>query len=413
MNRSIPSEIALRSMAPSLGVSKGASDKAAASPTPIIAPPISQQPLADLPTRTWREFCISRTSDLISVSVHTALLVSLALLFVDTKAIEPQSIFLGISDTSNELSDLVLEAEPSDQLQLASDESTEAVTPEVPSLRFGLEQDLELPRSSEVSSLAAAFGNPKDLEYRKSVGLSGLALGSEFGDMVEYANQNGLELVIVFDSTGSMGNEIAGVKKQIVQIGSALLRQLPSARIGLVTYRDQNPQDGFAVRGLPLTNDLNELTEFLKPIFGVGGGDTEESVELGLKWAITENTFRPKARKIILIFGDAPPHIADLPICTKLASDFRRNKSGLVTTVTVRALQPLNEFYMIAKAGGGEAYTNNNAARLMSDLLVLTFGAKHREDVAKFFEITEAFKGPEKATTKTPNPSRRSSRDRR
>ncbi|HND55188.1 MAG TPA: VWA domain-containing protein, partial [Pirellulaceae bacterium] len=241
-------------------------------------------------------------------------------------------------------------------------------------------------------------------------GLGGLGLDGDFKKMIENAQQNGLDLVIVFDSTGSMGAEIEGVKRQIFQIGSALLNKVPTTRISLVTYRDKGPGEQFDVQGLELTSSVSKLTQFMTPVQANGGGDHEEGVELGLHWATTYNKFRPKARKVILIFGDAPPHSRDLAACERMAAEFHRYQSGIVTTVTIRGQRPMPEFAAIAKAGGGEAYTNQQPERLMSELLVLTFGAKHRQDVAKFFNLAPAGGRPPTRPTRPASPARGPSR---
>jgi hypothetical protein len=240
--------------------------------------------------------------------------------------------------------------------QLDSDSfGCEKVEPVASLQPFRIASELSPPLIPVAMNLGESSGNLSDLGRglggKPSNGVNGIGLGNDFREMVEYAKLNGLDLVIVFDSTGSMGHEIAGVKHRIAQIGSALIRQVPSARIGLVTYRDRGPLEGYSVLGLPLTSDLSKLTQFMQPIEADGGGDREEAVELGLRWALAKNTFRPQARKIVLIFGDAPPHKQHMAESIKLARDFRQKKSGIVTTVTVRAMQPLEEFYLIAKAG--------------------------------------------------------------
>ncbi len=413
MTRTIPSEVKSFLEAPPIFKAKAACQTPAVPPPLVIAPPIAPQPV--VPPPGWREFFITLASASTSFFVHIALLVVLAFMVVEMRIHEPHSIVVSVSETTDELSAFELLSEQAEMPQLASDEGAEEAASTL--LNFRVATDLAPPISQVVGFRGEGFGSGDDLGgsvYGMEDGQSGMGSESDFRVMVEYAKRNGLDLVIVFDSTGSMSNEIDGVKQQIFGIGSALLRQVPSARIGLVTYRDRGPADQFAVVGLPLTNDLSKLAKFMQPIVAHGGGDTEEAVELGIKWAITQNKFRPKARKIILIFGDAPPHSQNMEESIQLARNFRQKQAGIVTTVTVRALEPLDEFYLIAKAGNGEAYTNRDPTQLMSDLLVLAFGAKHREDVGKFFAIAVkpllAEKSPR--TTKMPASARRRARTR-
>ena len=106
-------------------------------------------------------------------------------------------------------------------------------------------------------------------------------------------------------------------------------------------------------------------------------------------WASKQNQFRPSARKIILVFGDAPPHPEKLKECLALASAFKGQQKGVVSTVTCRASTPLPEFYEIAKAGGGEAFLTRNQREIMTQLIVLVFGSRHREKVVEAFKLLE------------------------
>ena len=70
-----------------------------------------------------------------------------------------------------------------------------------------------------------------------------------------------IEIVVVFDSTGSMGSEIYAVKRRIVKIGKTVLEKIPRARFSLVTYRDR--RDTYLVKGIELSNSLERLESFV------------------------------------------------------------------------------------------------------------------------------------------------------
>jgi hypothetical protein len=220
-------------------------------------------------------------------------------------------------------------------------------------------------------------------------------LEGDFGDKIHYARLHGLDIVLVFDSTGSMGAEIDVVKNKIKAIGTALLEKIPSARISLVTYRDRLPLNDrrrgrrghYVVSGIPLTHQPSDFDQFLIGISAGGGGDRPEAVLDGMEWAVGRNDFSTKSLKVMLIFGDAPPHSRDQKRCLELARTFHKHQKGIVSTITCRRPQPLPEFYEIARAGGGEAHTLENTRWLLEELLVLTFGSDHREDVMQFFEL--------------------------
>lgn len=198
---------------------------------------------------------------------------------------------------------------------------------------------------------------------------------------------HGLDLVIVFDSTGSMDKEIAQLKKQIYRIGSTLLELVPSARVSVCTYRDFG--DAYVAKGLSLTNDIAAIERYLKDIRAGGGGDNPEAVQEGLRWAVENNDFRKDAVKVILLFGDAPPHAPDQATCERYAFEFRERQQGIVSTVTCRKPARIPEFVKMASAGGGESFLVSEPRRIVEQLVVLVFGSEHRDKVLEAFKLLE------------------------
>lgn len=224
----------------------------------------------------------------------------------------------------------------------------------------------------------------------------GGAGSSSFRDMVADAHDYGLDVVIAMDTTGSMGGEIETVKRRIVSIGGALLSKVPEARISIVSYKDHG--DDYVVKGVSLTSDIADVQRFLAKLKAGGGGDPPEAVEEGLRWAIENNEFRPSARKVILLFGDRPPHEDDHPYCVSLVTAFRNQQNGIVSTITCRQNYPIPHFQELAKLGGGEACILKDSRRIMEELLVLLFGRRHRQDVVEFFELDAVDERPSPAT---------------
>ncbi len=215
----------------------------------------------------------------------------------------------------------------------------------------------------------------------------GSMAGGDWNGLLQSLRRDGLDIVLAFDSTGSMQGEIDEVKNQIRRLGSTLLTLVPKARISICTYRDEGDQ--YVVRGMPLSNNIQEIEQYLSRVRAGGGGDTPEAVHEGLRWSIEQNSFRPRARKVILVFGDAPPHQQHLPTCLRLASDFHGVQKGIVSTVTCRAGRQLREFVEIAEVGGGEAFLTTDERQIMTQLMVLVFGSRHRAKVLEAFELLE------------------------
>ena len=255
--------------------------------------------------------------------------------------------------------------------------------------------------SAAASDLSAATPSPSggetggfDLGTVRVGGGSMSGGGGNWDGMIKQLRRNGLDIVICFDSTGSMGGEIDEVKSQITKIATILFKLVPKARISLVTYRDKGDKD--LVRMLQLTGNLQEMQSWLSRIEAGGGGDHPEAVDEGLSWSIKQNQFRSSARKVILIFGDAPPHSerdgnqeSGQQRCEALAKSFKGQEKGIVSTVTCRGNKPMEEFYSIAMAGGGEAFISENQREIMRQLIVLVFGSAHKEKVLQAFDLLE------------------------
>ncbi len=233
---------------------------------------------------------------------------------------------------------------------------------------------------------AISGGARQSFEIQSSNSSSVLAGGAEsFGKLVSQLKKDGLDIVIVFDSTGSMQGEIDEVKARIQRIGDTLTRLIPKTRIGICTYRDQG--DEYVVKGLPLTDNVSSVVVYLEGINAAGGGNEPEAVDEGLRWAMERNRFRKSARKVILLFGDAPPHVGRRVECQRLAADFRNRQRGIVSTVTCRSETRLDAFTDIAQLGGGEAFLTRNERQIMEQLLVLVFGSQHRSKVLEAFDM--------------------------
>ena len=207
----------------------------------------------------------------------------------------------------------------------------------------------------------------------------GLITVESFDELLDRLGNDGLDVAIVFDSTASMDREIAQVREGIERIGKTLIKAVPKTRISVCTYRDQGDQ--YVTKGLELTESVAQVSTFLNEIRAQGGGDKSESVTAGVRWVIENNQFRPQAKKVILIFGDAPPKPDQRLTCQQLVSDFRFKQRGVVSTVTCDQNEKLASFVELAEIGGGESFLNNEETDIVQQLLVLVFGSRYQEEL--------------------------------
>lgn len=215
-------------------------------------------------------------------------------------------------------------------------------------------------------------------------------LAGSFSRHIRILRGGGLDVVFVFDSTSSMAEFLKRVKIKIANLVATFKKLVPTARIGLVTYRDVG--DDFVTKVHRLTYGTKSLQNFLRDIYPVGGGDLEEAVDEALRVAIDELNWRKRSKKIILLIGDAPPHQKDMEKTTALIEKFRKKMGGMVAAldtsrqslrpmasednVVVEQKKVLEEFRYFAKIGGGESARLVDEEKVIRQMVVLVFGTR-------------------------------------
>ena len=136
----------------------------------------------------------------------------------------------------------------------------------------------------------------------------------ELPKVVESSTTDGmLDMVIAFDTTGSMSTYINAVKTHVKELVPKLFSSNPDLRIGIVAfgdYYDMESKDNFgnAYQVLGLTNDENEIIKFINEAQNTSGGDSDEFYELVIKKITEETTWRQGSTKAVLLIADAAPH---------------------------------------------------------------------------------------------------------
>lgn len=126
-------------------------------------------------------------------------------------------------------------------------------------------------------------------------------------------NDGMLDMVIAFDTTGSMCAYIEAVKLNIKKLIPKLFKQNPDLRIGIVAfgdYCDMPSKDRFgkAYQVCELTDNENRLIEFITKAQSTSGGDSDEFYELVIKKIVEETNWREGSTKAVLLIADAEPH---------------------------------------------------------------------------------------------------------
>ncbi|MBR2145898.1 MAG: VWA domain-containing protein, partial [Muribaculaceae bacterium] len=122
-----------------------------------------------------------------------------------------------------------------------------------------------------------------------------------------------LDMVIAFDTTGSMAQYINAVRKEVADLVPRLFKDNDNLRLGIVAFGDycdmKSPNEfGNAYQCLMPTDNENEIIRFVVNTKNTNGGDGDEFYELVIKKIVEETPWREDANKAVLLISDAEPH---------------------------------------------------------------------------------------------------------
>jgi Mg-chelatase subunit ChlD len=275
--------------------------------------------------------------------------------------------------------ELAVEPQAVDFTELPPDATPPTTAAEPPPAADGEPMPRQNPRLAPRPATAGGDG-----DRTLAAGVQGIG-SSSFQRVVADLRRTGLEIVFVFDSTGSMSRTILDTKRTIAQMLTVLRALVPDARVGIVTYRDRGRREEYLVRQVPLDLDFWRASNFVQCVSAEGGGDRPEDVRAGLRAAFQQR-WRPEARRVVVLAGDAPPHAGDHGGLLDEVRAFARNGRSfvhtLVTSPETAGRETQVAFAEIAAVGGGECLDLQAHERVLQHVLALAFGRDHAQDVA-------------------------------
>ncbi len=121
----------------------------------------------------------------------------------------------------------------------------------------------------------------------------------------EAAAPQGLQVMFLIDTTGSMGDELAYLQMDFASIAREVGSDGVSWSVNF--YRDEG--DDYVTKTNAFTVDTEEAASQIGAEYADGGGDYPEAVADILRETITENgEWREDCNKIAFLIFDAPPH---------------------------------------------------------------------------------------------------------
>lgn len=117
-----------------------------------------------------------------------------------------------------------------------------------------------------------------------------------------------VDIMFVFDTTGSMGDELTYLNTEFRAIVDTVQQLYPQSdlRYGLILYRDDFDQ--YKVRNLGFTRSADEMQARLAQQEANGGGDYPEAMEAALQEAVNADWRSGNVARIMFLIADAPPH---------------------------------------------------------------------------------------------------------
>lgn len=226
-------------------------------------------------------------------------------------------------------------------------------------------------------------------EERKRLEMSTIAAidTERFAELESYIEELGgrhVDLAICLDCTASMWSELADAQGGIDDLMLFVGDVVASMRVAIVGYRDR--RERFETRAWPFTYDINEARQHLWSLTAAGGGDEPESVRSALRLAFTQLNWNmaETCERVVVLVGDAPPHVGEGFQCIELAK--RGARHGWTTHVIQADGEDVKHFPEIAGAGKGQCVTLEDNASIITEITGLTLGDRFSEEMNVFFQ---------------------------
>ncbi len=182
-----------------------------------------------------------------------------------------------------------------------------------------------------------------------------------------------LDLIFCIDVTSSMEDDIASAKAAASNVVATIAAKNSDYRVALIAYRDWNDTQGYAMfHDFPFSSDREQIIGNINSL-SVGGGDDEpEAVYEALMRAIAAETvggWRSNVNKVVILMGDAPPHIP--------------SRQGYTAATVAKAAEDADPVVIHAIAVARDGTYSEEAIQSFQELASLTKGSFFQADNAE------------------------------
>lgn len=172
---------------------------------------------------------------------------------------------------------------------------------------------------------------------------------------VQADSVDAVDIALVIDATGSMGDEIEYLKVELRNIARTIERSFPRVdqRFALVVYRDEG--DAFVSRSFDFTENLNRFEDFLGRQTAGGGGDYPEAMDAALEDA-AHLSWSQDSAKVVFLVADAPPHPEQMRRTMDAVDDLRTMGAAFYPVAASGVASEAEIVMRAAAAGTGGQY---------------------------------------------------------
>lgn len=200
-----------------------------------------------------------------------------------------------------------------------------------------------------------------------------------------------IEVVVSFDTTGSMYPCLTQVRTHVRTMIRDLFAGIPDIRMGIIAQGDYG--DVYETKHTGLSNNQDDLCRFVETVSSTCGGDYEECYELVLREAYTKIKWSVGARKVLIMIGDAIPH-APTSYRNRDKIDWRKEAQELVRHgVNVYSVQALNSRHAdttfwkpLAQETGGIHLTLNQFSHAKDYIMAICYHSQSQMQLQNFRE---------------------------
>ncbi len=208
--------------------------------------------------------------------------------------------------------------------------------------------------STVVSGVATKSGDVVTIKLNSILGATGEALTGlvtgEFkikvgsgGDVSGFTDVTGftvvpsttskIDMVFIFDNTGSMSSRIIAVKNSIATFATNLAAGGADVKFGCVSFGDNAAEQ--STLALPAT--AAQVSTWLNALTGVGGGDGPENPLDSIMHAYDNYTWRSDAQKVFVVITDIVAHQKDdgTTFTTRKLAEVQRTLYGKASVYAV------------------------------------------------------------------------------